>query len=72
MSCVQASCLSYMNWPAATPMVAETLHVLGRGDEAIPWVEGYKSRLQDHPESHHPISREDWWEVLGNIQRVGD
>ncbi len=38
------------------PMVAETLHVLGRGDEAIPWVERYKTRLDDHPEAHDPIS----------------
>ena len=54
------------------PMVAETLHVLGRGDEAIPWVERYKTRLQDHPEAHHPISREDWHELLGDRRRVGD
>ncbi len=54
------------------PMVAETLHVLGRGDEAIPWVESYKTRLQDHPEAHNPISREGWREALGDRQRVGD
>ena len=54
------------------PMVAESLHVLGRGDEAIPWVERYKTRLQGHPEAHHPISREDWREALGKRRRAGD
>jgi len=54
------------------PMVAETLHVLGRGDEAMPWVERYKTRLQDHPEAHDPIAGEDWREALGERRRVGD
>lgn len=42
------------------PMVAETLHVLGRGDEAMPWVERYRTQLQDHPRAHDPIAGEDW------------
>ncbi len=54
------------------PMVAETLHVLGRGNEAMPWVERYKTQLQDHPEAHHPISGQDWREALGERRRVGD
>ena len=47
------------------PMVAETLHVLGRGAEAMPWVERYKTCLKDHPAAHHPVSHKDWREVLG-------
>ena len=54
------------------PMVAETLHVLGRGDEAMSWVERYKTRLQDHPVAHDPIAGADWREVLGERQRIGD
>ena len=31
------------------PMASEALIELGRADAVIPWVERYKSRLQDHP-----------------------
>jgi len=54
------------------PMVAETLHVLGRGEEAMPWVERYRTQLQDHPEAHDPIAVGDWREALGEKQRIGD
>ena len=54
------------------PMVAETLHVLGRSEEALPWVERYKTRLDDHPGALNSISSEDWREALGERRRVGD
>jgi hypothetical protein len=54
------------------PMAAEALVTLGRGDAVVPWVERYKRRLQDHPESRHPIQTEGWREALGDGNRIGD
>ncbi|MGH9368904.1 MAG: hypothetical protein ACRD3M_14665 [Thermoanaerobaculia bacterium] len=54
------------------PMAAEALVVLGRPDAAIPWVESYRRRLRDHPESRKSIAREGWREGLGEYGRVGD
>lgn len=54
------------------PMAAEALFALGRADVAIPWVERYKRRLQDHPGARNPVSGESWREALGDISRVGD
>ena len=45
---------------------------LGRPDAVLPWVERYKSRLQDRPAHSHPISPAAWREALGHINRVGD
>ena len=41
------------------PMVVETLCTLGRPDAVMPWIEGYKHRFQDHPQSQNPVARED-------------
>ena len=54
------------------PMAAEALFALERPDAAIPWVESYKTRLGDHPESRNPISPGEWREALGNAGRVAD
>lgn len=54
------------------PMAAEALCVMGRADAVIPWIEGYKNRLQDHPQARSAITREDWRQALGDIGRVGD
>src|SRR5262245_42888705 len=54
------------------PMAAETLFALGRPDAVLPWIEGYKSRFQDHPQTRNPISAEDWQASLGDRSRVAD
>ena len=54
------------------PMAAEAMLALGRPDAVLPWVERYKSRLQDHPAHGQPITPETWHEALGHINRVGD
>ena len=54
------------------PMAAEALFALQRPDAVVPWVERYKSRLQDRPARGYPIAPEDWREALGNLSRVGD
>ncbi len=54
------------------PMAAEALVVLERPDSVVPWVEGYRRRLHDHPPSMHPIDPKAWREALGEGGRVGD
>jgi Questin oxidase-like len=54
------------------PMAAEAMLALGRPDAVLPWVERYKSRLQDRPAHSQPIAREAWRDALGHINRVGD
>lgn len=54
------------------PMAAEALFALGRATAVVSWVELYKRRLQDHPESRHPIAPDAWREALGDGHRVGD
>jgi hypothetical protein len=46
------------------PIVAEALFALGRPDAVMPWIERYKSRFQDRPQSRSPILREGW-QALG-------
>jgi hypothetical protein len=54
------------------PMAAEALVALGR-PQAIPgWVDRYRRGLDQHPSSRNALSRDDWPEVLGRIDRVGD
>ena len=53
-------------------MAAEALFALERPDAAIPWVEGYKSRLGAHPEAQDPITSGEWREALGDSRRVAD
>ena len=54
------------------PMVAEALFALDRPDAVMPWLEGYKSRLQDRPASRSPIPREGWQAFLGDRRYVAD
>jgi questin oxidase-like protein len=54
------------------PMAAEAMLALGRPDAVLPWVERYKSRLQDRPAPSQPIATEAWREALGQINRVSD
>lgn len=54
------------------PMAAEALVAMKRPHAVIPWVESYKSRLQDSPKPYHPITRDNWREALGEGTRVGD
>lgn len=42
------------------PMAAEALYTLGRSEDIVPWVVGYKRNLQDAPKPGNPIPREDW------------
>lgn len=54
------------------PMAAEALCVLGRDDALLPWVEKYRTRLQEHPDERNRISRDNWREALGDGARIGD
>jgi hypothetical protein len=54
------------------PMAAEALVTLGRGDAVIPWVERYRTRLQDHPSPGSAVDAENWRESLGRGDRIGD
>ncbi len=54
------------------PMAAEALYTLGRSEDVVPWVVGYKRNLQDAPKPANPISRDGWREALGDIKRVAD
>jgi hypothetical protein len=54
------------------PMAAEALFALGRPDAVLPWIEGYKSRFQERPQTRNPISPEDWQTSLGDRSRVAD
>jgi hypothetical protein len=52
------------------PMVVETLCTLGRSDAVLPWLEGYKQRFEDRPQSQNPVAREDWRASLGDASRL--
>lgn len=54
------------------PMAAEALVTLGRNDAVIPWVERYRTRLQDHPAPGSAVDAENWPESLGRGDRIGD
>jgi len=54
------------------PMVTEALFALGRPDAVLPWIEGYKSRFQDRPQTRNPISPGGWHESLGDRSRSAD
>jgi len=54
------------------PIVAEALFALGRPDAVLPWIEGYKSRFQDRPQTRHPISPGSWHASLGDSSRSAD
>ena len=54
------------------PMAVEALFALGREDAALPWLDGYKSRLMYRPSPSLAISPEDWREYLGERERLGD
>jgi hypothetical protein len=54
------------------PMAAEALVRLGRPEAVTAWVEGYRHRLQSHPESRKSIAADAWADALGDFDRVGD
>lgn len=54
------------------PMAAEALVVLDRPDAVVPWVEGYRRRLLEHPPGTRPIDPKSWRGALGQGDRVGD
>jgi hypothetical protein len=54
------------------PMAAEALVRLGRADAMVPWVERYRTRLQEHPSARDAIAANEWREALGQGDRVGD
>src|SRR5438128_10952386 len=54
------------------PMATEALFALGRPEAVLPWIEGYKSRFQDHPPTRNPLSPGDWQASLGDRSRVAD
>ena len=54
------------------PMVVEALYTLGRPDSVMPWIEGYKSRFQDRPQTRSPIPHAGWLESLGDARHLTD
>src|SRR5512137_1024512 len=53
-------------------MAAEALLALGRDEAIIPWVQKYRKRLPDIPESRHFIDGEHFHEAMGDILRFVD
>lgn len=54
------------------PMVCEALVALRRPDAVLPWIELYRSRLEEPPGKTNPISADAWQEALGDVRRIGD
>lgn len=54
------------------PMAAEALCALGRFDSVLSWVEGYKRRLRERPDSRDPVTARNWREALGDPRRLED
>ena len=54
------------------PMAAEALFAMGREDDVLPWVDGYKGRLMYRPEPSLAIPNAEWREYLGARDRLGD
>ncbi|MBI3450942.1 MAG: DUF4243 domain-containing protein, partial [Acidobacteria bacterium] len=54
------------------PMAAEALTALGRPAAVKPWLEGYRRRLDVHPDARNPVAADAWRETLGVYNRVGD
>jgi len=54
------------------PMVAEALFALGRPDSVMPWIDTYKNRFQDRPQSRRSIPRQGWQESLGDRSVLAD
>lgn len=55
------------------PMAAEALVTLGRGDQVINFVEGYKRRfVSKFPPADEPINQRNWRQALGIGKRVAD
>jgi hypothetical protein len=59
------------------PMGAETIAVLGHGDEVARWVEGYRNAMSHHepPAPRFPLEATDessWRPALGVFERAGD
>ena len=52
------------------PMATEALLRLGREGAVIPWVEGYKRRLGQHPAALDRVDPGEWRRALGNIERA--
>jgi hypothetical protein len=53
------------------PMAAEALVALGRADAVLPWVEGYRKRLEGRPPAGARVSRANWRDALGDGSRAG-
>ena len=49
------------------PMATEALVALGRGEEVVPWVLGYRANLEDLPTSRQRLGDSDHREVLGRF-----
>src|SRR5215831_16131515 len=54
------------------PMAAEAMVALGRSDAVLPWLDGYRKRLQPAPTARNRIAAAEWRAALGDFTRVGD
>jgi hypothetical protein len=54
------------------PMAAEALCAMGRGEQAVAWVERYRKRLEPAPQASGRIDDKDWRDALGRINRVAE
>ena len=59
--------LSKQGLSTHAPMVAETLDSLGRGGEALRWVESYRAPLLEIPEPRRKIDPAGWRAALGRV-----
>ena len=49
------------------PMATEALVALGRGDEVVSWVLGYRANLEDLPAPRQRLGDVGHWEALGRF-----
>jgi hypothetical protein len=54
------------------PMAASAIVAMGRPEAVVPWVEGYRRRLDDRPAGSRAIPIAGWRDALGDRRRVGD
>src|SRR5712692_3575778 len=54
------------------PMACEALVALGRKESVLPWVQGYRRRLQDRPPQRERLDESSVLAALGKHERVAD
>ncbi|ARZ69603.1 questin oxidase family protein [Streptomyces sp. HU2014] len=54
------------------PMAVEALVRHGQAATVHPWLDAYRTRLDELPGAHYPVTEANWREALGDPRRAGD